>query len=507
MTVRLLLAARWLPAVVFALVLVAAASMLLGQVAMAAPGDRDDDGLKDRLEERWQITDPDRRDTDRDGIRDGLEDEDGDRLSNLGEQLFKTDPTDQDSDDDGTKDGGEDSDHNGVNDALEQDRRAVPRDLSPSLSEAFWDVPTSYSNGCHTGPYSAIIHPCVYGSEDGDVRVALFGDSHALQWLPALDRAGDREGWRVTTLTKTACPSVDVAFTGAAFEGTEKPCRRWRQAALDWLKKNRQDVVIITNTGRYPVVDETGERVYELKKEPVWQDGLARVIDSLPKHTQAVVLADTPHLNKNPVSCLGQGEGIISDCVTRRARTLRPEHDDAERETAEANGALFVDLNDVVCPYDPCPIVSGKTLMWRNESHLTATYAEQLAPAMRSLVEGALEASAADGGTVSSGSAPSVEVEIVAYDDRFEPGLIEASVGDELVITLTNEGRDKHNIAFYTEAGGPPLDENSVGPIVDPGKTATTLLTAPAAGEYVFLDDEAPDRLRGTLIVREAGAD
>ncbi len=501
MTVRRTFAARWLLALALA-----GALVLLGQVALAAPGDRDDDGLKDRFEERWGITDPDRRDTDRDGIRDGLEDEDADRLSNLGEQLFKTDPTDPDSDDDGTKDGGEDSDRNGVNDALEQDRRPVPSGLSPSLSEAFWDVPTSYSNGCHTGAYSAIIHPCVYGAEDGDVRVTLFGDSHALQWLPALDRAGDREGWRVTTLTKTACPSVDVAFTGAAFEGTEKPCRRWRQAALDWLQKNRQDVVIITNTGRYPVVDETGERVYEQKKEPVWQDGLARVIDSLPKRSQAVVLADTPHLNKNPVSCLKQGEGIISDCVTRRARTLRPEHDDAERETAEAHGALFADLNDVVCPYDPCPIVSGTTLMWRNESHLTATYAEQLAPAMRSLVEGALEAST-DDGTTSSGTAPSVEVEIVVDDDRFEPDSIEASAGDELIVTLTNVGREKHNIAFYAEVGGLPIDESSIGPIVDSGKSATTLLVVPASGEFVFQDDEDPDRLRGTLIVTEAGAD
>jgi hypothetical protein len=34
--------------------------------------------------------------------------------------------------------------------------------------------------------------------------------------------------------------------------------------------------------------------------------------------------------------------------------------------------------------------------MWRNESHLTATYAKQLAPAVRSLVEDVLEQSDRD---------------------------------------------------------------------------------------------------------------
>jgi hypothetical protein len=379
-------------------VLVCAALLVLAPLAALAAGgaDTDHDGLRDRFEERWGVTDPNMRDTDRDGIKDALEDEDGDRLSNLGEQRFGTDPTKPDSDGDGVRDGAEDANDDGKPNAADQDTRPVPRDLTPDPAEAFWDVPESYSNGCHTSADSAVVRPCAYGRVDASTRVALFGDSHALQWLPALDKAGQQEGWRVTALTKSACPSVDVTFSGAAYDEFAKPCRRWRAAALEWLADNPHDVVIISNAGRYPVTDEAGARVRGEAKEPLWQAGLARVLEALPAQTQTVVLADTPNLRRNPVSCLAQVGVMISDCTTRRGQALLPAHDQAERETAQAAGATFASLTEKVCPYDPCPVVSESTLMWRNESHLTATFARQLWPAMRDVVRGVLEPPAPD---------------------------------------------------------------------------------------------------------------
>jgi hypothetical protein len=374
--------------------LLAAAMCAFALPAAAADGDSDGDGLWDRFEERWGATDPTMRDTDRDGVKDGLEDEDGDRLSNLGEQRFHTDPTNADTDGDGKRDGAEDYNKNGKSNAADQDTRPVPKDLTPDPSEAFWDVPDSYSNGCHTSAASAIIRPCDYGDPGAETSVAIFGDSHALQWLPALDKAGREEGWRVTSLTKSACPSVDVTFSGAAYDEYATPCRRWRASALEWLAQNPHDVVIVSNAGRYPVTDEEGERLFGEAKEPLWQAGLSRVIEALPAETQGVVLADTPNLRRNPVSCLAGSGVMISDCTTRRGQALFPEHDETERQAAQETGAIFASLNENVCPYDPCPVVSESTLVWRNESHLTATFAQQLWPAMRNIVADALDPAA-----------------------------------------------------------------------------------------------------------------
>jgi len=51
---------------------------------------------------------------------------------------------------------------------------------------------------------------------------------------------------------------------------------------------------------------------------------------------------------------------------------------------------MFRSPAGVVCPYDPCPIVIGRTMMWRDKSHLTATFTRQLAPLIARFVRQAL---------------------------------------------------------------------------------------------------------------------
>ena len=51
---------------------------------------------------------------------------------------------------------------------------------------------------------------------------------------------------------------------------------------------------------------------------------------------------------------------------------------------------MFRSPAGVVCPYDPCPIVIGRIMMWRDKSHLTATFTRQLAPFIRRVVAEAL---------------------------------------------------------------------------------------------------------------------
>ena len=47
---------------------------------------------------------------------------------------------------------------------------------------------------------------CVYGDRGARTTVVLFGDSHAMQYFPALQRIAGRRHWRLVELTKAACP-------------------------------------------------------------------------------------------------------------------------------------------------------------------------------------------------------------------------------------------------------------------------------------------------------------
>ena len=74
----------------------------------------------------------------------------------------------------------------------------VPGNLRPSVGKASGDLPTIYTNGCHLDATVTKIPPCVFGDTAGTQTVALFGDSHAAQWFPALDDIAKRNHWRLS---------------------------------------------------------------------------------------------------------------------------------------------------------------------------------------------------------------------------------------------------------------------------------------------------------------------
>lgn len=190
----------------------------------------------------------------------------------------------------------------------------------------------------------------------------------------------------VVALTKAACPPAQVEF-GRKEVGAAASCVTWRDRVLTWLADEPPDVVVLTGAGRvYKLLDRDGSRLSEEAALAGWQRGLAATLDALPDSTTTIVLADTPRMGSNPVSCLERNPGDISACVTPRSAAIGGGIDEAERETAEAAGASFESLNHLVCPYDPCPVIVGDILIWRNADHITATFAEQLAPSMREML-------------------------------------------------------------------------------------------------------------------------
>jgi len=349
--------------------------------------DTDGDGLRDSWETRWGLTDPSKADSNGNGLIDSMEDPDGDGLSNLGEQRFGTNPGLADSDGNGVRDSQEDTNGNGIPDGLEQDRRPVPANLKPSLRAAPNDTPVSYTNGCHTFQGSARIHPCVFGDPNGATTVAIFGDSHALQWLPGLTRAARANHWRLVSITKSGCPSVDVSFRSRAFPNDAVPCLQWRQNGITWLGTHVPDLIIVANSRGYTTVDAQG---HTIPRDPAWGAGLARTLSALPAAAHLLVLGDTPHLTIDPPRCLAAHPHDISACETTRGNSENHRHDNVESTTAAAHGAAFVSLNGLVCSYDPCPVVAGNIVMWRNTSHLTATWVTRLWPSLATLVKGAL---------------------------------------------------------------------------------------------------------------------
>ncbi|MFN8620695.1 MAG: SGNH hydrolase domain-containing protein [Chloroflexota bacterium] len=359
------------------------------QPRAVATTDADRDGLTDAWETRWAVTDPARADSDGNGVPDGAEDPDGDGLGNRGEQLVGTDPSDPDSDHDTIRDGKDDANANGHVDGREQDLRPIPVGTVPTLKQAFKDRPAGYDDGCHAGPYDTKVRHCVYGEKGATFTVGTFGDSHAEQWQPALDRLAHERHWRIVSVTKSGCPSVDVRFRERHFQGALSTCVAWRHAAEAWFRAHPPQLIILASAGTYPLIDGQDKPIPADQREQAWGEGLARTLDALPAASKVLVLGDTPHLHIDPVPCLKR-ERFMAPCETSRNRAILPGHDATERAAAEAAGASFGSPMPLVCPYDPCPLVVGRKLVWRNNGHLTATISRALAPGIGMLIDAAL---------------------------------------------------------------------------------------------------------------------
>ena len=253
--------------------------------------------------------------------------------------------------------------------------RVVAANLTPSLTKASDDNPTLYADGCEVGYTPSTPHPCTYGS--GGDTIVLFGDSHAAQWYPALQRIADVQDDTLVTQTKSACASIDIELSWAGTPYTS--CDRWRTAVIDQLRAKPPALVVLANYGNPDFADGTDTAGQ-------WQRGLEKTITELQAFTRVVVIADTPDLRDSPSVCLSAHLSDAAACARPASLALDAPGRKATVAATAATNAPLIDLTDYFCT-DVCAPIIGNVLVYRDSHHVTATYAAELAgPLSRQLL-------------------------------------------------------------------------------------------------------------------------
>jgi hypothetical protein len=117
-------------------------------------------------------------------------------------------------------------------------------------------------------------------------------------------------------------------------------------------------------------------------------------LEAMPARSRVIVLGDTPHNRADPVSCLAQHPRDISACVSPRVPPRARIVERTIRRVTRAAGELHRTLYGTVCTYDPCPLVQGDVLIYRDRTHLTATFSRRITPTVDRLIRFALGAAA-----------------------------------------------------------------------------------------------------------------
>jgi hypothetical protein len=87
------------------------------------------------------------------------------------------------------------------------------------------------------------------------------------------------------------------------------------------------------------------------------------------------------------VSCLRRHPKNISKCTTKAVPSAKRFIDNAIKTGARQSGAEYGSLYYRICSYDPCPLVHGKVLVYRDGGHLTETFAKRIKPSIAEMLD------------------------------------------------------------------------------------------------------------------------
>jgi peptidoglycan/LPS O-acetylase OafA/YrhL len=255
--------------------------------------------------------------------------------------------------------------------------------VRPNPLRARDDRSRAFYDGCLVGIDGTNSNRCLYGDPEGNRTLILFGDSHAMQYFPALEELAETHHWRLITLTKAECTPGEVRIRSMVADREYSQCDTWREDALRRIEQGSPETALVVMSGdtAYTPYGSDGQ---ELSGDEGASAMEAGYVASLSRITEAgirtVVIKDTPASSSDVPGCVSEDLQNLDACAFDRVRDGTKEFD--SRAARAAPDTRLIDLTPEICPADLCRAVIGNALVYRDKSHLTATYSRTLAPAI-----------------------------------------------------------------------------------------------------------------------------
>jgi len=220
--------------------------------------------------------------------------------------------------------------------------------------------PKNNNDGCHIHFGQTVSPLCEYGDRESRTTIVLYGDSHAAQWLPALDIVGRNNGFKVISLTKSACPSAEV-IKELSSQYQVGDCQAFRNSSVNRIMRERPLAVIMTGMQPFTAPNST------MDSRNWWLTGEAKALARIKKFTEfPIYLTDTPLPIVDIPTCLA--EMAREECDT--SRPISPE---------VAPGFVAINPTPWLCE-DKCSAIIDGIIVYRDKSHLSVAMSEHLAP-------------------------------------------------------------------------------------------------------------------------------
>jgi peptidoglycan/LPS O-acetylase OafA/YrhL len=220
--------------------------------------------------------------------------------------------------------------------------------------------PDVYGDGCHANYGETKSGYCTYGDKESSNTVVLYGDSHAAQWFPALEKIATERGLKLISLTKSACSAVDAKRPDqGAFKMLD--CSKWRENSIKRIAEI-QPLAVITSSFQYFTPAKS-----TLTRAQWWNEGQRKLLKGLKGSTNNLIyISDTPRPLRDIPNCLASRDSKVCDSTERSKVSVIPGFD-------------VINPNPWLCS-SYCPAIVDGTVAYRDASHISVDMALKLLP-------------------------------------------------------------------------------------------------------------------------------
>lgn len=236
-------------------------------------------------------------------------------------------------------------------------------------------------SGCFVHYESDPLALCHYGPESGYTRRLLIaGDSHLGQFIEIYGYLAERNNWRIDFTGMSTC-----YFTSARKNAR---CVAWQDFVRHVARENRYDAYLFSHSRSSSYI----AREQDKTMPQTIVNGLVGAWNTLPP-APILALVDNPGTGpgRSIVQCYlqHQSDPRLSACDLDRAKAMP--FDGSREAAAQLSNVKVIDLTDFYCDDTKCPAVIGNVIVYRDDNHITRTWAKTLAPHLNRAIVAALE--------------------------------------------------------------------------------------------------------------------
>lgn len=235
--------------------------------------------------------------------------------------------------------------------------------LYPSLAVAASDLPDLPESCFSVSREQVEASFCELGDRSSKVKIAAVGDSHIAQYAGALNALAVRNNWAIDMYSKGGCPFTYAVRKHDAV--LTKNCPLWVSNVLKKLMASDYTLMVTSQRAGVAWVGGNDSAVVGLTK--IWQELSSAGLPIL-------ALKDSPQPDQKMPACLISGK----DCLLPTESALG--FDAQVRSAAAVPSVRLVDFDYIFCDAKNCLPVIGHVVVYRDDNHITDTFARSLAP-------------------------------------------------------------------------------------------------------------------------------